>query len=157
MRLKIAPNPKYPAVADAHQPWLEHLAALAAAIGPEERWVELSFIDDADTRAVNREYRGIDEPTDVLSFHYGSDTDGLAGAEADPEGEILVSVETASRQAEAEQRPLAEELAVLVIHGLFHILGHDHEGDEEAAAMAAAEAPFRQELRRYFASPGERS
>ena len=64
---------------------------------------------------------------------------------------------TARRQATAQGRALAEELSVLVIHGLFHILGHDHEDEEEAARMTAAEEPYRRRLRRRFASKPERS
>jgi probable rRNA maturation factor len=154
MRLKIRANPSFPAVADEGEPWLDRLRRLAEEIGPPDRWVEVSFVSDAEMRVVNRDYRGRDESTDVLSFHYGSDTGGLAAGEEDPEGEIILAVETAARQAE---RSVAEELSVLVIHGLFHILGHDHEDEREAAAMAAAEAPYRRRIRECFDPPPERS
>jgi probable rRNA maturation factor len=157
MQLKIQTNPRFPAVSDEGAGWLGFLRELAAEIGPAEHWVEVSFSDDETLRALNRDYRGKDRPTDVLSWHYGSDTDGLAGGEQDPEGEIVISVETAERQATDAGHSVAEELSVLVIHGLFHILGFDHEEDEEAAEMEAAEAPYRQRLSRYFDSSVERS
>jgi len=143
-------------VSDPDAPWLCFLRELAAEIGPAASLVELSFVDDETIRGVNRSYRGLDRPTDVLSFRYGPDAEGLAGPDDDPEGEILVSVETAERQARTEGHSLAEELSVLVIHGLHHILGFDHEDDQEAATMEAAEAPFRLRLSRHHHS-SERS
>jgi len=95
--------------------------------------------DDHLIRGLNRDYRDSDEATDVLSF-----------ALADPEslrdpgdrvflGEIYVSVETARRQARAARRPFARELAHLVIHGLLHLLGHDHRTRRQAQAMQREE------------------
>jgi len=153
MRLRIAANPAFPEVADARVPWLAFLVQLAAELGPGERWVELSFLDDAEMRRLNRDWRGKDAPTDVLSFSYGEDGDGALPAEEDLDGEILVSIETARRQAAAAGHALAEEVSVLAIHGLCHILGHDHETDAEAAAMAAVEQPLRGRIAAFFASP----
>ena len=157
MRLRVQANPTYPELSDPRAGWLDFLAGLAAEIGPESELVEVSFVDDAAIRDLNRDYRGKDAPTDVLSFTYGRDAEGFAGAEDDPFGEIVLSVETAGRQAEAGRRGLPEELSVLVIHGIYHILGHDHEFDEEAAAMEALEEPFRLRLANFFAPRTERS
>jgi probable rRNA maturation factor len=152
MRLQIATNPSFPTVADPAADWFGFLGDLAGELGRPARCVELSFIDDARMRRLNRDWRGKDAPTDVLSFSYGELGDGTLPAAEDPEGEILISVETAARQAAAAGHSLAEEVSVLVIHGLCHILGMDHEDDSEAAAMAAVEAPFRRRIAEYFGS-----
>ena len=85
--------------------------------------------DDDTVRALNKRWRGIDAATDVLSFP------------EDPRGPVLgdvvISVETAARQAAARHRGLDEEVARLVIHGLLHILGHDHEDEADAKVMRA--------------------
>ena len=157
MRLRIATNPSFPAVADPEADWFGFLADLARELGPAARWVELSFIDDAQMRRLNRDWRGKDAATDVLSFSYGDESGGALPAAEDPEGEILISVETAARQAATAGHSLAEEVSVLVIHGLCHILGMDHEAASDAAAMAAAEAPYRRRIAAYFGSRNRRS
>ncbi len=148
----IHANPRFPETAVADAPWLRFLAGLAVGIGERDDAVELSFVDDAEIRRVNAEYRGKDSATDVLSFHYGPSAPGEAGAEEDPLGEILVSVETARRQAEKLGHGAEEELSLLAIHGLFHIMGMDHEEEEQAALMAEAEEPFRRSLSDFFDS-----
>jgi len=157
LRLQITPSPELPESGDATSPWLEFLSTLAVEIGDAAHCVELSFIDDEAMRALNREYRGKDAPTDVLSFTYGGATQGRADPDQDPEGEILISLDTAARQAAAAGHGLREEVSVLVIHGLHHILGMDHEDDGEAAAMEAAEDPFRRRIARHFREHPERS
>ncbi len=157
MRLSLRPSPKFPELGLGEQGWPAFLSELAAEIGSADDLVEVSFLGDEEMRTVNRDYRGMDRPTDVLSFSYGRCAEGLLAADEDPVGEILLSVETAARQALTAGHSLAEELSVLVIHGLYHILGHDHEDDAEAAVMAALEAPHRGALHRFFASDRERS
>ena len=124
-------------------------AALAAENAPAGS-VSVVVTDDATVQDLNREYRGIDAPTDVLSFGLG----GLAQPlEEEPHeafimpddlpleiGEIVIAYPYAARQAAAAGRPLRDEIGLLVVHGVLHLLGHDHlEGDEEAA-MHAREA-----------------
>jgi probable rRNA maturation factor len=157
MRLRIATNPSFLPVADPEADWLGFLAELAGELGPPARWVELNFVDDVQMRRLNRDWRGQDVPTDVLSFSYGDESGGALPAAEDLEGEILISVETAARQAAAAGHSVAEEVSVLVIHGLCHILGLDHEDEAEAAAMAAVEAPYRRRLADYFQSRTRRS
>ncbi len=157
MRLRIATNPNFPTVADADSDWLGLLADLAGELGPAARWVELSFIDDEQMRRLNRDWRGKDAPTDVLSFSYGDEGWGSLPAAEDPEGEILISLDTAARQAAAAGHSLPEEVLILAIHGLCHILGMDHEEEAAAAAMAAVEAPYRRRIAAYFKSRNPRS
>jgi probable rRNA maturation factor len=103
--------------------------------------LSLILADDALVRALNRDYRESDKPTDVLSF-------GLAEPEtlddahrATPVflGEIYISVETARRQARAARRPYAREIAHLTVHGILHLLGHDHGKAAERRRMEAEE------------------
>ena len=103
--------------------------------------------DDAAIRVLNRDYRESDRATDVLSFPL-ADPESIA----DPDratflGEIYVSLETARRQARAARRPLSREVAHLVIHGLLHLLGHDHRTGAERRRMAAIEARLLRALR----------
>jgi probable rRNA maturation factor len=88
--------------------------------------ISVLFVDDPSIRDLNRDYRGIDKPTDVLSF-----------AQDDPLilGDIVVSVETAQRQASASSWPIDSELSLLLLHGLLHLVGRDDETDAGAAAM----------------------
>jgi probable rRNA maturation factor len=101
--------------------------------------VGLVFVHDLEMRALNRAWRGKDAPTDVLSFaaHEG---EAVAGAEH-LLGELVISVDTARRQARALDHFVDEEIAVLVAHGLAHLAGLDHErGLEDAAVQRACEA-----------------
>ena len=102
---------------------------------------ELSVVlcDDAFIHDLNRQWRGKDAPTDVLSFAMGEGED----ADVNPEvlGDIVISVDTAARQAAELGHAPERELRVLLVHGLLHLLGYDHEDSvEEAAEMRAQEA-----------------
>ena len=101
--------------------------------------VELSvvIVDDAAIQALNLQWRGKDAPTDVLSF---SMREGEGDADDPLLGDLVISLPTAARQAAELGHPVDHELRVLLIHGLLHLLGEDHErGPAEAAAMAARE------------------
>lgn len=100
---------------------------------------ELSVVlcDDAFIHPLNRDYRGKDAPTDVLSF---AQREGEAAAEDDPVlGDVIISVETARRQAVEHGISLLQELRVLLTHGLLHLLGYDHLTEEERAEMEEEE------------------
>jgi probable rRNA maturation factor len=106
--------------------------------------LELSILltSDDGIRPMNREYRGKDKPTDVLSFgqgffHQGKRTQ--SGGLANVLGDVVISVETARRQAAERGHPLEQEMRVLVVHGIVHLLGWDHEDDAEAEQMEAIE------------------
>jgi probable rRNA maturation factor len=98
--------------------------------------VELSVLlcDDAAIRALNRDWRGMDKPTNVLSFPAG---DVPAGPRL--LGDIAVAIETTAREAEAEGKPFEAHVAHLIIHGFLHLLDHDHEDAAEAEAMETLE------------------
>ena len=100
---------------------------------------ELSIVltDDAHIRVLNRDFRGKDVPTDVLSF---GQMEGEPFVSPVPIlGDLVISMETASRQAVERGHPLEAELRILLVHGLMHLLGHDHLDANERAEMAAAE------------------
>ena len=97
--------------------------------------------NDERIRALNREFRGTNKPTDVLSFPAPS---SHSGGQA---GDVAISLETAARQAAAHSHPLQTEIKVLMLHGLLHLAGFDHESD--SGQMARREA----RLRRQFELP----
>ena len=95
--------------------------------------VTVVLVDDASIRDLNRAHRGIDAPTDVLSYPT-SEPDDLANGFVIPEiphlGDIIISVETAERQAAARGHTLIQEVKTLAAHGLTHLLGYDHPTEE---------------------------
>jgi probable rRNA maturation factor len=93
--------------------------------------------DDAHLRELNLEYLGIDQPTDVLSFP-ASETDPDSGEAY--LGDVIISVPRAEMQAGAAGHSLGDELQLLVVHGVLHLLGHDHAEPETRAGMWAAQA-----------------
>ena len=106
---------------------------------------ELSIVltDDARLHQLNRDYLGIDAPTDVLSFP-ASETDPDTGARYI--GDILISVPRAQVQADAAGHPLEAEVQLLVVHGVLHLLGHDHAEAEQKARMWKAQAEILTQL-----------
>jgi len=112
--------------------------ALLAATGEGASSVSVSFVRDPKIRELNRAFRGFDKPTDVLSFPLVEPGDAYAGAQR-LLGDIVISVDTARRQAAGYDAPLDREVARLLIHGVLHLLGHDHLEPVERAAMEAEE------------------
>jgi probable rRNA maturation factor len=111
---------------------------LLRLLGAEAQELSLLLTDDAEIAALNRDYRGKDRPTDVLSF---SQHEGVHGA-LHPEllGDVVLSVPTALRQARRRRATLLDELTVLLVHGTLHLLGHDHVGvDRKIARRMFAE------------------
>jgi probable rRNA maturation factor len=114
------------------------VGALLAAIDERESSISVSFVRDAKIRELNRAFRGLDKPTDVLSFPLVEPGDAYPGAER-LLGDIVISVDTARRQAADYDAPLDREVERLLIHGVLHLLGHDHLEPAERAAMEAEE------------------
>jgi probable rRNA maturation factor len=98
--------------------------------------------DDAQMRALNRDYRGRDKPTNVLAFAARDwrETPRAAAAQPLALGDVVVALETARAEAAAQRKPLADHLRHLVVHGMLHLLGHDHRGAREARRMERLEA-----------------
>lgn len=99
--------------------------------------VAVALIDDAHMRRLNREFRGIDKPTNVLSFPAAM-APATPGMEH-PLGDLAIAFETTAREAVESHKPFAHHLSHLVVHGLLHLLGHDHETEAEADAMERLE------------------
>jgi probable rRNA maturation factor len=122
--------------------------AIAARLGGRARRLlvllrrpdaELSvlLVSDPVMHRLNLEWRGVDRPTDVLAF---AQAEGPGGAPVGLLGDVVISVDTARRQAAERHAPVGAELDRLLIHGVLHLLGHDHHRRRDAERMAALEA-----------------
>lgn len=101
------------------------LVAAADQLELPEGTINLAFVDDETMRTMNREYSGHDYATDVLSFNYLESGEAIEGVV----GEMVISLETAQRQADAAGTNLAEEVALLAVHGALHVAGYDHQDE----------------------------
>jgi probable rRNA maturation factor len=98
---------------------------LATGAGESKGGFSVCLVSDRKMQAYNETYRSIRSPTDVLSFLDDSEDRSYLG-------DIVISAQTASRQAEAAQHSLLRELEILIVHGYLHLLGYDHETDDGA-------------------------
>jgi probable rRNA maturation factor len=96
--------------------------------------ISVLFGDDGFIRGLNRKWRGIDRPANVLSFPAGGDA-----ASAPLLGDIVIAFETTSKEASEAGRPLRDHVAHLLVHGFLHLIGHDHIGAAEAETMEKLE------------------
>jgi probable rRNA maturation factor len=105
-----------------------------------EAELAVMLTDDAGIRTLNRNWRGIDKPTNVLSFPALQPT-GSGGPDEAPRmlGDIAIAYETMRREADDEQKPFDHHLSHLAIHGFLHLMGYDHETDDDAEAMESLE------------------
>lgn len=109
----------------------------------EKAEVDVTIVDDEEIHELNRQYRGMDKPTDVLSFALDEGEEDepelIGGPEEHLYGDIIISAETALRQAEEYGHGLEREMTYLAVHGMFHLLGYDHMTEEDKAEMRAKE------------------
>lgn len=137
--ITIEPKTKFPAklLERAARAALEHQSASL------DSDLTIVLTDDERIQELNRDYLGIDAPTDVLSF---------PASETDPEtgspylGDILISLPYAAKSAERAGHPLEAEMQLLVVHGVLHLLGHDHAKVREKARMWKAQAEILESL-----------
>lgn len=108
---------------------------MLAKVGQRASELSIALVDDREIRKLNGDWRGRKRATDVLSFSLLEGEGTLHRGKL--LGDIVISVETAARQASSRHRGLDDEVARLVIHGLLHILGHDHEDAGDARIMRA--------------------
>jgi probable rRNA maturation factor len=106
--------------------------------------VSLVFTDSETMKQLNRDYRGVDEPTDVLAFHMlpqkeADDSFALPPDGVTRLGEVIISYPQAAEQAREQGHSPERELALLIIHGILHLLGYDHEEPGEEAKMRSRE------------------
>jgi probable rRNA maturation factor len=151
--------------AELSQAWLQRVleGALRVALEPNEpAQVSLVIADDATVQELNAQFRGLDEVTDVLSFsaNHPGHWQGEIQLAADryvqpgnevafpfpifdggppPLGEVIISLPQARRQAEERDEPLEQELALLIVHGVLHLVGHEHLDPEETTLMQGRE------------------
>jgi probable rRNA maturation factor len=113
-------------------------AGLKADFGEAELAVMLT--DDAGIRTLNNNWRGVDKPTNVLSFPALPPT-GAGGRDDAPHmlGDIAIAYETTRKEADDEQKPFDHHLSHLAVHGFLHLIGYDHEKDHEAERMESLE------------------
>ena len=133
LEVALAGAARFPALAPKRlQGWLEEVAT---ALAPGHESLGVRFAGDRSMRELNRRYRGKDKSTDVLSFPGEETPDGRHL------GDIVISVPTAVRQAAERGHALDREIRLLLLHGLLHCLGHDHETD--GGEMERLEAKLR--------------
>jgi probable rRNA maturation factor len=143
-------------VADCWQAEPEAEATIDRAIAAAAEFVivdvgdsELAIMltDDAGIQTLNRNWRGIDKPTNVLSFP-ALQPRGERQVDDAPRmlGDIAIAYETTRREADEEQKPFDHHLSHLAVHGFLHLIGHDHEKDQEAEAMEALEREILSQL-----------
>jgi probable rRNA maturation factor len=119
-------------------------AAETANAGPHTGFAEaelaVMLTDDAGIRTLNNNWRGIDKPTNVLSFPALPPT-GSSGPDDAPRmlGDIAIAYETTRKEADDEQKPFDHHLSHLAVHGFLHLIGYDHENDDDAEAMETLE------------------
>lgn len=119
--------------------WLRRIAEGVLDAEGVPGQVAVVVTDDEGIRELNRDFVGIDEPTDVLSFSAQEEAEGFVAAPEVAEylGDVIVSFPRAAAQAKEAGHPVDEEVALLVIHGLLHLLGYDHADDGGRALMWA--------------------
>ena len=109
--------------------------------------ISLSYVDEDEMHELNREWRGIDRTTDVLSFECDSAFDeDIPEGEPVELGDIILAPEVISAQAPSFGNDPADECRLMLVHGLLHLLGYDHIEDEEAEVMEAREDELLREL-----------
>jgi probable rRNA maturation factor len=122
--------------------WLRKAVEATLAAQGVSSPMELGLViaDDRVIQELNRTYRGVDEVTDVLAFALGEGGDFALPPDGIRHlGEVLISYPQAERQAREQGHPLERELALLVIHGVLHLMGYDHEQPDEEHRMRAVE------------------
>lgn len=129
----------------------EAAAATLRALGVDQAEMTVVVTDEAQIQALNRDYRGVDRPTDVLSFPAGEEPDADLPPELAAElgrylGDVVIAYPYAARQAARFGHAVEDELRLLVVHGTLHLLGYDHATAEEQAAMWAVQDAVLQAL-----------
>jgi probable rRNA maturation factor len=146
--VKASDDAALPMVVNHHQRCRLSLGSFRAFLGRARRHLRVKadysvcLTGDAEVRELNRLYRGVNRATDVLSFPFEAES---ALAEQDYLGDIVISLDTALRQAQSLRHPLEQEVRILAMHGLLHLLGYDHETD--GGQMLAMEESLRKLLR----------
>lgn len=116
----------------------------------ENEEVDITIVTDEEIHALNRDYRNVDRATDVLSFALdedGGEPELVGGPEVHLLGDIIISAETATRQADEFGHGLEREIVYLAVHGLLHLLGYDHMQEDDKVVMRAKEEEALREIK----------
>jgi probable rRNA maturation factor len=132
----IADSPAWAAAPDAEAIVRRAIAQAAADVSASDRALAVMLTDDAAIRALNAQWRGLDKPTNVLSFPAPAFVQGDGPAHL---GDIAIAYETTAREAREEGKPFAHHLAHLAVHGFLHLVGYDHEQEDDAETMERLE------------------
>ncbi len=127
---RILKAQEVPSDAELRQ-WTE--AALGERVDKAE--LVIRIVDEAESQTLNREYRGVDRPTNVLSFPSELPTE----VESDLLGDLVISAPVVQREANEQDKPLQAHWAHMVIHGVLHLIGFEHETDRQAHEMETLE------------------
>ncbi len=144
MMIEVQIDPPYRRLVD---PDLVREAA-AAALGPSEGELTVRIGSEAAIRNLNRRFMGLDEVTDILSFPAAA-----PGAEDPYLGDIFIAYPQAERQAQAGGHAVDKELQLLVVHGVLHLLGHDHEAAAQKQRMWAVQSEILHRLGNTLSPP----
>ena len=125
----------------AEQTIREAISAAAGALSIEGGEVSILLTDDSEIARLNRDWRGIDKPTNVLSFPASR-----VGQGDKLLGDIVIAYETLERESTDESRDFLHHLAHLAVHGFLHLTGYDHETDTQAEAMEGLESKIMMRL-----------
>lgn len=127
---------------EADLPWLdgaviESVRRVCEALGANDLTIDMIVVDDSYIQAINREFRGVDQSTNVISFSYLDDD--LPHEGDDLAGEVYVSYQTLEKEAKVMGVSPRSVFLRVGVHGLLHVLGYDHERDSDAERMGAEE------------------
>jgi probable rRNA maturation factor len=137
----LAESPLWEAEPDAEAVVRRAISQAAAVVDPRDSAAEVAVLlcDDAMIAALNAQWRGRDEPTNVLSFPAPPIPDAMVSGAAVHLGDIAIANETVIREAREQGRTVSAHLAHLAVHGFLHLLGYDHQTDSEAEHMEGLE------------------
>jgi probable rRNA maturation factor len=137
----LAESPLWEAEPDAEAVVRRAISQAAAVVDPRDSAAEVAVLlcDDATIAALNAQWRGREEPTNVLSFPAPPVPDVMVSGAAVHLGDIAIANETVIREAREQGRTVSAHLAHLAVHGFLHLLGYDHQTDSEAEHMEGLE------------------
>ena len=116
--------------------WVE--SALDATHTADSRDVSVRVVDEDEMRTLNRDFRDQDRPTNVLSFAAG-DVEGLPPGEEKMLGDVIVCADVVNREANEQGKSVADHWGHMIVHGILHLMGHDHMSESEASQMEELE------------------
>lgn len=136
------------AVPDAEAAVTRALTEAALAIGANQNGLSLALLltDDTALRRLNAQWRGIDKPTNVLSFPSAPQIAGKSNGPTSFLGDIAIAYEITAHEAQLDGKPFLHHLAHLAVHGYLHLVGYDHERDSDAETMEQLECVILQRL-----------